>query len=93
MLSLSLAYNRIFFVQEMKFPYIKDISHTEKMRVKSYPIIYKSMEPRIITAPMRLDESKRFPKSGNVYPKTAFWIKASRDAGQQALPLRTTVLL
>lgn len=34
MLSLSLAYNRIFFVQEMKFPYIKDISHTEKMRVK-----------------------------------------------------------
>lgn len=30
MLSLSLAYNRIFFVQEMKSPYIKDISHTEK---------------------------------------------------------------
>lgn len=52
MLSLSLAYNRIFFVQEMKSPYIKDISHTEKNAVKSYPIIYKSMEPRIITAPM-----------------------------------------
>ena len=34
MLSLSLAYIRIFFVQEMKFPYIKDISYTEKMRVK-----------------------------------------------------------
>ena len=29
MLSLSLAYNRIFFVQEMKSPYIK-IFHTQK---------------------------------------------------------------
>lgn len=51
MLSLSLVNSRIFFVSEMKFPYIKDISHTEKMRVKSYPIInYIFMETRIITA-------------------------------------------
>ena len=41
MLSLSLAYIRIFFVQEMKFPYIKDISHTEKMRVKLSSIFFE----------------------------------------------------
>ena len=41
MLSLSLAYNRIFFVQEMKSPYIKDISHTEKMRVKFFTTFFE----------------------------------------------------
>ena len=58
MLSLSLGDSRIFFVWEMKFPY-KKIFHTQKKcgeilsyPILSYPIIYKSMEQRIITAPM-----------------------------------------
>ncbi len=51
MLSLSLVDSRIFFVQEMKFPY-KKIFYTQKkcgeIRINNQSYF---MEPRIITAP------------------------------------------